>query len=117
MAAFRIARPPARLIAEFSDQVIAADLPALPADRRAEVVAFAGRRIAGLPSPMMLGVGIVAVAVGCLGRVVGLRRLTALLARRPVPLFGDYVRLVRSLSFAYVWETWPSTAPDGSPVD
>jgi len=113
MAAF----PPARLVADFSDHVIAADLPALPAERRADVVAFAGRRIAGLPSPMKLGVGIVALVVGGLGRVVGMERLAGLLARRPLPVFGDYVRLVRSLSFAYVWETWPSTAADGSPVD
>ena len=56
--------PPTRLIAAFSDAVIVHDLPALPADRRAEVVAFAGRRIAGLPSPMKLGVGVVAIVVG-----------------------------------------------------
>lgn len=105
------------MIAEFSDHVIAADLPGLPAERRADTVAFAGRRIAGLPSPMKLGVGIVAVAVGGLGRVVGLRRMTAVLIRRPLPVLGDYVRLVRSLSYAYVWETWPSTGADGSPVD
>lgn len=113
MAAF----PPARWIAEFSDHVIATDLPALPPARRADVVAFAGRRIDGLPSPMKIGVGVVAVVVGGLGRIVGMRKLTGMLTRHPLPVFGDYVRLVRSLSFAYVWETWPSTAADGSPVD
>lgn len=112
-----VAFPLARWIAEFSDQVIAIDLPALPSARRADVVAFTGRRIAGLPSPMKIGVGVVATIVGGLGRVVGLRRLTGLLARRPIPVFGDYVRLVRSLSYAYVWETWPLTAPDGSAID
>ncbi|HYU66152.1 MAG TPA: hypothetical protein VEK09_05325 [Jatrophihabitantaceae bacterium] len=117
MAAILKGRPPARLIAEFSNHVIATDLPALPAERRADVVAFAGRRIAALPSPMKLGVGIVAVVVGGLGRIVGLPRLTAVLVRRPLPVLGDYVRLVRSLSYAYVWETWPSTGPDGSSVD
>ena len=32
-----------------------------------------------------------------LGKLVGGARLAALLARHPLPLFGDYVRLVRSL--------------------
>lgn len=109
--------PLARLVAEFSDRVIANDLPALPAAKRADVVAFAGRRIAGLPTPMKLGVGIVAVMVGGVGRIVGLTRLTALVVRRPIPLVGDYVRLIRSLSYAYVWETWPTTGPDGSGGD
>ena len=35
-------------------------------------------------------------------------------ARRPLPLAGDYVRLVRSLGYAYVWDAWPDTSPDGS---
>ena len=26
------------------------------------------------------------------------------------PSLGDYVRLLRSLGYAYVWETWPDTA-------
>jgi hypothetical protein len=107
---------PTRLIATFSDEVIAHDLPALPAERRAEVVGFAGRRIAGLPSPMKLGVGVVAVVVGVAGRLIGLSRLVRLLAARPLPVVGDYVRLVRSLGYAYVWETWPATGADGSAV-
>jgi hypothetical protein len=108
--------PPTRLIAAFSDEVIVHDLPALPAERRAEVVAFAGRRIEGLPSPMKLGVGVVAIAVGAAARLVGLSRLVRLLVKRPLPVVGDYVRLVRSLGYAYVWETWPATGPDGSAV-
>lgn len=109
--------PPARLVAEFSDRVIANDLPGLPAAKRARVVAFTGRRIAGLPTPMKVGVGIAAVVVGVIGRVVGPSRAAAFLARHPLPVLGDYVRLVRSLSYAYVWETWPSTSPDGGAVD
>ncbi len=107
---------PTCLIAAFSDQVLVNDLPALPAERRADVVAFASRRIAGLPSPMKLGVGAVALFVGAAGRLVGLPRLVRLLAAHPLPLVGDYVRLVRSLGYAYVWETWPATAPDGSAI-
>jgi hypothetical protein len=45
---------------------------------------------------------------------VGRRRVVRLLAARPLPVVGDYVRLVRSLTYAYVWETWPATAADGA---
>jgi len=107
--------PPPGSIARFSDHVVANDLPALPADRRAETVAFAGRRIAMLPSPIKLGVGAAAILVDGLGRVMGPRRLVRLLAARPLPVLGEYVRLVRSLAYAYVWDTWPDTEPDGAP--
>jgi hypothetical protein len=107
--------PPRGLIAEFCDQLVAHDFPDLPADRRAAVVAFAARRIDGMPKPMGVGVGVVAMFAGELGRVVGPRRLTAFLARRPLPLFSEYVRLVRSLAYAYIWDSWPSTAITGAP--
>jgi hypothetical protein len=106
--------PPPGLIAEFCDHLVATDLPDLPADRRAAVVTFAGRRIAGLPSPMRIGVGVVATGAGAVGWVVGRRRLTRFLAAHPLPVLGDYVRLVRSLAYAYVWDTWPSTTPTGA---
>ncbi len=109
--------PPRGLIAEFCDELVAHDLPDLPTERRADVVAFAGRRLAGLPSPLRLGVGVVAGAVGAVSRVAGGRRTVGVLARRPLPLFGEYVRLVRSLAYAYVWETWPDTTSTGRPVD
>ena len=99
--------------ATFADQLVTHDLPGLPAERRAEVVAFAVRRVAGLPSPMRVGVGAVAVIVGAGSRLFGRRRVTAFLASRPLPVFGEYVRLIRSLAYAYVWETWPGTAVDG----
>ena len=90
------------------------DLPDLPADRRAAVVEFVGRRIRALPSPMRLGVGMVSLVVAGAGRLVGLDRVVGVLATRPLPVLGDYVRLVRSLAYAYVWETWPATAPLGA---
>jgi hypothetical protein len=105
----------ARLVGEFSDGVLAADLPCLPPERRAATVEFTRRRTAGLPSPMKLGVGVVATAVAAAGRFGGTARVARLLARRPLPVLGDYVRLVRSLGYAYIWETWPATAADGSP--
>ena len=109
--------PPRGLVADFCEQVVAHDLPELPPDRRDATVAFAGRRIAGLPSPMKLAVGIVAVVVGMLGRLVGTARVVSVLARRPLPVFGEYVRLMRSLTYAYVWETWPDTAASGRPLE
>ena len=111
----RLAHLPGASIAGFCDELLVHDLPDLPAERRAAVVAFAGRRIAGLPTPMRLGVGAVAALVGALARVIGRARLVGLLAARPLPVLGEYVRLVRSLGYAYVWETWPATTPTGGP--
>jgi hypothetical protein len=108
--------PPPGPIASFSDRLVAHDLPGLPAAQRAEVVAFTGRRIAHLPSPMRVGVGVVASVVGLVGAVVGTDRIARFLGRHPVPIFGEYARLVRSLAFAYVWDTWPATASDGTPL-
>ncbi|MDQ3469605.1 MAG: hypothetical protein M3487_07560 [Actinomycetota bacterium] len=108
--------PPPGPIAAFTEQLVSHDLPGLPADRRHAVTAFTVRRVAGLPTPMRLGVGIVATAVDGGSRVFGRRRMTGFLAAHPLPLFGEYVRLVRSLAYAYVWETWPATAVDGQPA-
>jgi hypothetical protein len=108
------ALPFRRFVEEFTDRLVAVDLPALPAERRLQVSNFAGRRYAALSSPLRAAVSVVAVAVAGAGRLVGGVRLTRFLARHPLPVFGDYVRLVRSLTVAYVWETWPSTATDGA---
>jgi hypothetical protein len=109
--------PPQDLVAEFCEQVIAHDLPDLPPERRAATVAFASRRVAGLPSPMKVAVGAVALLVGGISRVVGTRRVVGLLARRPLPVAGEYVRLMRSLTDAFIWETWPDTSATGLPLD
>jgi hypothetical protein len=109
--------PPRGLVAEFCEQVVTHDLPDLPPDRRDAAVAFAIRRIAGLPSPMKVAVGLVASAVGGLARGAGTGRVVRLLAAHPVPVAGEYVRLVRSLTYAFVWETWPDTSPSGRPLD
>jgi hypothetical protein len=109
--------PPRGLVAEFCDRVVAHDLPELPTDRRRQVVQFATRRIAGLPSPMKLAVGAVATAVGGAGTIAGTGRVAGLLAEHPLPVAGEYVRLVRSLAYAYVWGTWPDTSATGRPVN
>jgi hypothetical protein len=106
--------PLARLVEEFSDRLLTVDLPRLPDERRSETVAFTGRRIATLPSPMRAGLTVVALAVATAQQLAGGSRVARLLAGRPLPVVGDYVRLVRSLSYAYVWETWPATAADGA---
>lgn len=100
-------------VGAFSDRVLARDLPDLPADRREEVVAFVVRRVEGMPSPMRTGVGSVAITVDGLGRVLGGDRVSRFMAARPLPLLGEYVRVVRSLAYAYIWETWPDTTPTG----
>jgi hypothetical protein len=66
---------------------------------------------------MRLAVGAVALTVGGVGRVVGAHRVAALLAGHPLPIAGEYVRLVRSLAYAYIWERWPDTAATGRPLD
>jgi hypothetical protein len=106
--------PPAGPVAAFCDGLVIHDLPDLPPHRRAEVVAFAGRRIAAMPGPMRIGVGVVSVAVDGCARLVGRRRTTSFLARHPVPVAGEYVRLLRSLVLARVWDTWPDTTPTGA---
>jgi hypothetical protein len=98
----------------FADALVAHDLPRLSADRRAAAVAFAQSRLTVLPSPMSFGVGAVGAVVAIVGAIVGHARLAGFLARRPVPVVRDYVRLLRSLSIAYVWETWPDSRADGS---
>ena len=37
-----------------------------------------------------------------------------LLVARPLPILGEYPRLIRSLGYAYVWEHWPDTLPTGA---
>jgi hypothetical protein len=107
------ARTPA--VEPFCHHLLVVDLPALPPERRAATVGFAASRARTLPTPMRIGVGLVAGVVGTAGAVAGPGPVARLLARRPLPVVGDYVRLLRSLCFAYVWETWPDTAADGAP--
>ncbi len=36
------------------------------------------------------------------------------LVARPLPVLGEYPRLIRSLGYTYVWEHWPDTRPTGA---
>lgn len=97
------------MVAPFADRLLAADVPALAPDRRREVVAFVGRRVDVLPSVIRIGVTLIAGLYLALLALPGGWWLAQRLADRPLPILGEYPRLVRSLGYAYIWERWPDT--------
>ncbi|MEO5899498.1 MAG: hypothetical protein ABIR68_05115 [Ilumatobacteraceae bacterium] len=101
------------LVAPFAERLLAADVPGLAADERAEVVAFVGRRVDSLPGFIRFGVTAIGGFYATLLLLPGGWRLAQALAARPLPLLGEYPRLVRSLGYAYIWERWPQT-PTGA---
>ncbi|MEY2444808.1 MAG: hypothetical protein QOE00_1388 [Ilumatobacteraceae bacterium] len=104
-----------RIVGPFADLLLAAELPELPADRRSEAVRFVTRRADAVPSFTRFGLTIIAVAFRGLMIVPGGRTAARALAARSLPLLGEYPRLIRSLGFAFVWEHWPDTLPNGAP--
>lgn len=106
--------PSAPLVGPFADRLLALDFPALDPIRRHEVVRFAARRVDGLPSVMRLGVLLIAAVLRVALLVPGADAVLRFLARTSLPLLGEYVRLIRSLGYAYIWETWPDTRADGA---
>ena len=102
-----------RTVARFADGLLASDLPRLSDERRADTVAFIGRRVRVLPSITRLGVMVIAAFVHALGSLIGHARARRGVLALPVPLLSEYPLLVRSLGYAYVWETWPDTEVDG----
>jgi hypothetical protein len=105
--------PSSPLVGPFADRLLALDLPGLEPARRREVVDFTVRRVDGLPSFMRIGVVTIAALFRAILMLPGNTFMVRFLARTPLPLLGEYVRLVRSLGYAYIWETWPDTHPDG----
>ncbi len=101
---------------QFAWRLLESELPDLPGDRRAEVVAFASRRANQIPTPLRLGIATLSVLVGAGCRVFGVDRTTAWLCRTHLPFVSELARMVRSLGFTYVWETWPTTSPTGAPA-
>jgi hypothetical protein len=100
----------------FAERLLRIELPELPPDRRSEAVAFVCRRAAAVPGPLRLGVTALAIGVDVASeRVADPTGVTEALRRTTLPLVGELARMVRSLAFAFVWETWPATAPDGAP--
>lgn len=98
----------------FADDLLTIELPDLAPDRRAETVAFVCRRAAQVPTPLRLGIVALAVGTGAARRLVGTSRTVAFLRGTSLPFVGELSRLVRSLGFTYVWETWPSTTASGA---
>jgi hypothetical protein len=101
------------IVGPFADLLLTADLPELPDERRADVVEFVQRRANGVPSFTRFGLTVIALLYHCVMFVPGGRRIARALASKPIPLLGEYPRLVRSLGFAYVWDRWPDTSPTG----
>ncbi|MFK7919508.1 MAG: hypothetical protein AB8G14_15645 [Ilumatobacter sp.] len=100
-------------VARFADGLLATELPLLTEDRRREAIDFIGRRVNVLPSFTRFGVLAIGLLVDVIGMVIGQSRVRRLVVSLPLPLIAEYPRLVRSLGFAYVWETWPDTTVEG----
>lgn len=105
--------PPPYVVTPTCELVLGYDFPDLDTDRRRIVAGFVIDRLGALPGPMRLGVTLVASLVE-VTRIVGGEGLVVRLSRIPLPLVAEYFRLLRSLSYAYVWETWPDTSPTGA---
>lgn len=101
-------------VGRFADALLARDLPALEPVRRTDTVAFIERRVSSLPSVTRLGVVIISQGVDIVRRVAGIERTLDLTTGVALPLLSEYPRLVRSLGYTFVWETWPETATDGA---
>ena len=99
----------------FADRLLALELPDLPDDRRADAVEFTCRRADEVPSPLKLGISILAAGVGLAQQAVGDDTTTSFLRGTSLPFVGELARMVRSLAFAFIWETWPNTLPTGAP--
>jgi hypothetical protein len=102
-----------RIVAPFADVLLSADFPDLPSDRRAEVVRFIERRAATVPSFTRFGVTVIGALYRMLMAAPGGDRIVCALAAMPIPVVGDYPRLVRSLGYAYIWDRWPDTTSTG----
>lgn len=63
---------------------------------------------------MRIGVLVIAAVVRVVMLLPGSDVVLRFLARSALPLLGEYVRLIRSLGYAYIWETWPQTRADGA---
>jgi hypothetical protein len=97
----------------FADRLLVDELPDLEPARRSETVTFVCRRAGELPTPLLFGVATMSIGTGIVARVVGMERVTDLLRGTRLPLVGELARMVRSLGFTFVWETWPDTSPTG----
>jgi hypothetical protein len=100
----------------FADRLLTIELPDLPSTSRADTVAFVCRRANQVPSPLRVGVVGLSAGVGMAQRLLGVDRTTGFLRTTRLPFVGELSRMVRSLGFAYIWETWPDSSPTGAPA-
>jgi hypothetical protein len=98
----------------FADQLLRIELPDLPDPSRADTVVFVCRRANQMPSPLRIGLVLVCAGVALAQRAAGIDRATRFLQGSRLPLLGELPRMVRSLAFAFIWETWPDTSPSGA---
>lgn len=97
----------------FAERLLAVELPDLDPARRSETVMFVCRHADELPTPLLFGVATMSIGTGIVARAIGLERVTDLLRGTRLPFVGELARMVRSLGFTFVWETWPDTSPTG----
>lgn len=93
--------------------VLAHDFPDLPPERRCDVADFVAGRLDRLSGLTRLGVLISALTVNLLITLT-VPSLVARVSHLPIPILAEYFRLLRSLAYTYIWETWPNTSPSGS---
>jgi hypothetical protein len=96
--------------------ILRSDLPKISADVAEQAANFTVRRIRTLPSHMRIGVTMIAAAVRLIGGVSP-EQFIVRISHTHLPLISEYFRLIRSLSYAFIWETWPDTRHDGSMSD
>ncbi len=101
------------IVDPFAEMLLAADLPGLAVARRADVVQFVRHRVETMPSFTRFGATVIATLYRLLIVVAPGRTVARFLVAHPLPILGEYPRLIRSLAYAYVWEHWPDTLPSG----
>lgn len=111
----RTALAPDGSFGRFAERLLVLELPELPADRLDTTVDFVCRRARKVPGPLRAGVTVLATGTGVAERAVEPDRIVAFMRGTELPLVGELARMVRSLAFAFVWETWPDTSPTGAP--
>jgi hypothetical protein len=107
--------PPSSAVERFAETLLASDLPGLTDDHLRRTAEFIERRVRVLPSITRFGVRVIGGTVDILGRSIGQQSALTAVTTLPLPLLAEYPRLIRSLGYAYIWETWPDTAVDGAP--
>ena len=100
-----VARPTIELILRH-------DLPHLPVAHRKTVTNFVIHRLDTLPQHLFWGVGLIAFVLRIIS-LLGGASFILWIGQRSIPLVSEFFRLVRSLSYSFIWESWPDTSPDG----